>query len=191
MSIRDRPRRDVERNHEAILTAAIAVLADSPRATMVDIAHASGTGRSTLYRHFPDRKALTAAIYERIRVEAAEIVARWLPREAGDTAEDPVALIAGLCSALAGIGDRYRFLEHHQTELAAKHPDRTRQIAEVFMAYLTRHQQTGQIRTDLPTEWLLAVLAAVIKAAAKHDLDAERSAVIHRTVRSLLTPPAN
>ena len=68
-------RRDAERNHEAIVTAAIAVLADAPEATMAEIAAASGIGRSTLYRHFPDRAALVDAISLRVRAEARPYVA--------------------------------------------------------------------------------------------------------------------
>ena len=67
-------RRDATRNHETIVTAAIGILAASPEASMQEIAEASGAGRSTLYRHFPDRAALVDAIHARVVAEADGIV---------------------------------------------------------------------------------------------------------------------
>jgi AcrR family transcriptional regulator len=188
MSIRDRPRRDVERNHEAILTAAFAVLADDPQATMAEIATASGTGRSTLYRHFPDREALIEAIAKRVYAEVEEIVTRWLP----DRSEDPPAqVIAGLCDAVAAMAERYRFLEYHQALLTAKrHPDRPRLIGRLLTDYIAEQQTAGQIRGDLPADWLVAMLGAVIKHGAGRSSAPERTRLMHATVSSLLTPPA-
>ena len=54
---------------------------------MREIADASGTGRTTLYRHFPDREALVAAIYERVLNEADEMTAAHLD---GGRDADPV-----------------------------------------------------------------------------------------------------
>jgi AcrR family transcriptional regulator len=84
-------RSDASRNHEAILTSAITVLADSPQASMQDIAEASGTGRITLYRHFPDRNALLAAIYDRVLAEADDITAKVL---SADEDSDPCRSVA-------------------------------------------------------------------------------------------------
>jgi AcrR family transcriptional regulator len=183
MSTTDRPRRDVERNHQAILSAAIAVLADAPQATMADIARASGTGRSTLYRHFPDREALIAAIFARILAQAGAIVTRWLPGAGG---EDPIETLIGLSSELAAIGDDYRFLEHQQAQLNHRDPHRPRPNEAILLSYLSTHQRRGHIRTDLPADWLLLMLEAVIKGAAERRGDSDRSALIRATLTSLL-----
>lgn len=55
-------RADVVRNREAILDAAVAVLAADPSASLADVARRAGLGRATLYRHFPSREALRDAI---------------------------------------------------------------------------------------------------------------------------------
>src|SRR5664279_5591341 len=102
-----RKRSDAVRNRAAILSSAISVLADAPAASMREIAVASGTGRTTLYRHFPDRDALIAAITDRIFAEARVLNARALT-DAGD--RDPVEVMSDLSVELAGLGDRYRFL---------------------------------------------------------------------------------
>jgi AcrR family transcriptional regulator len=184
MTTADRPRRDVERNHQAILSAAIAVLAHAPEATMADIARASGTGRSTLYRHFPDREALIAAIFARILAEAGAIVNRWLTCDD----EDPIETLVGLSVELAAIGDDYRFLEHQQAQLNLRDPDRPRPNEAILLEYLSTHQRSGQIRADLPTDWLLVMLEAIITRAAERPGEASRGALVRATLTSLLSP---
>jgi AcrR family transcriptional regulator len=58
-----RPRSDAAANRERILTAAtIAVRRDGERVPMATIADEAGVGIGTLYRHYPTRPALLAAL---------------------------------------------------------------------------------------------------------------------------------
>lgn len=58
-------RRDAEENRERIIAAAREVFASSGFDAPLDaIARRAGVGRATLYRNFPDRFALGAAIFE-------------------------------------------------------------------------------------------------------------------------------
>jgi serine phosphatase RsbU (regulator of sigma subunit) len=68
-------RSDAQENRERLLVAAARLLAQSPAATLADVAAAAGVSRSTLYRHFPGREGLIAALGER-------------PREAGSQAKE-------------------------------------------------------------------------------------------------------
>jgi AcrR family transcriptional regulator len=70
-------RRDAERHRERIIEAARRLLAQSPSTSLTDIAAAAGISRSTLHRHFSDRKALEAAL-------AAE------PKQAPGVGEEPL-----------------------------------------------------------------------------------------------------
>jgi AcrR family transcriptional regulator len=61
-----KPRADSLRNREQLLEAAKAAFAAAGAdAPLEDIARRAGLGIGTLYRHFPDREALLAAVYRR------------------------------------------------------------------------------------------------------------------------------
>ena len=80
MSPGERPdlrRADALRNRARILDAARFLLAQSPSATLADIAAATGVSRSTLYRRFADREELIAALEEQ-------------PQDAGLAGSDPL-----------------------------------------------------------------------------------------------------
>jgi AcrR family transcriptional regulator len=73
-------RKDARRVHAAILAAAAERLQDDPESSFADIAHAAGVGQATVYRHFPERRALIAGLLEQM-IERLESLAREL--EAG------------------------------------------------------------------------------------------------------------
>src|SRR5579862_422352 len=55
-------RKDAQRNREAILNAARELFADCADAPMYEVARRAGVGQATLYRNFPDRRDLAAAL---------------------------------------------------------------------------------------------------------------------------------
>lgn len=58
-------RQDAQRNRAAILSAATEVITGGGAGlAMPEIARRAGVGQATLYRHFPDRSALAAAVIE-------------------------------------------------------------------------------------------------------------------------------
>jgi len=63
----------LNRTRNAILDAAVTVLAANPSATMTDIADSVGMARSTVYRHFTDRSSLQSAMQDYAEARLAEI----------------------------------------------------------------------------------------------------------------------
>ncbi len=71
-------RADARRNYQRILECAAEVFAEQgPEAPLDDIARRAGVGPGTLYRHFPHRESLIAAVYrssvEDLRARAVEL----------------------------------------------------------------------------------------------------------------------
>lgn len=81
-----KPRADSLRNRELLLTAAKAAFAEmGAEAPLEDVARRAGVGIGTLYRHFPTREALVAAVYAReIQQLAASADALLADRAAGE-----------------------------------------------------------------------------------------------------------
>jgi AcrR family transcriptional regulator len=186
-------RSDASRNHETILTAAIAVLAQSPTASMREIADASAIGRTTLYRHFPDRDALVAAIYGRVLDEADAVTARFLDEANAGADADPVEVVAALAAELTGFGDRYRFLERHGSESKAVAGASQTEGGDRLLRYLGLAQRHGDVRDDLDVEWLFEAMIAIITRASSSRgfaTPAARADAVLRTMRSLLAPTA-
>lgn len=61
-TVQESRRSDARRNREAILAAAREMFAESGDVTMYEVARRAGVGQATLYRNFPDRDALVAAL---------------------------------------------------------------------------------------------------------------------------------
>src|ERR1700690_1298456 len=76
-------RKDAKRNREAILNAARELFAESADVAMCEVARRAGVGQATLYRNFPDRRDLAAALLDE-RLGHIE-------RLAEETAEEPAA----------------------------------------------------------------------------------------------------
>jgi AcrR family transcriptional regulator len=83
-------RADAQRNRDRLVAAASAAFADNgPEASLEDIARRAGVGIGTLYRHFPTRERLMAAVvresFEDLRSRAA----------AGRGSDDPWGAVEG------------------------------------------------------------------------------------------------
>jgi serine phosphatase RsbU (regulator of sigma subunit) len=83
-------RADATRNRERILDAAGKLLAQSPGASLGEIATAAGVSRSTIYRHFAGREGLVEEVQERPRAAPQDGGEVLPPGELGR--EEPVPL---------------------------------------------------------------------------------------------------
>ena len=160
-----RLRADAERTIERILAAAPTVLTANRGASVDLIAERAGVGRATLYRHFPTRDDLLAAIHRRALEDAATAIEAARPDE-GPACE---ALRRVLAELLA-VGDRYRFLSQPDTaDGALEVQERT---FAPLIALIERGQRTAEIREDRSARLLTGHLVGLLGAAvAQVDID--------------------
>jgi len=186
-----RRRADAKRNIAAILAAAEEMFARGPVPAMAEVAAAAGVRRATLYAHFPSREDLVDAVMEHV-IASADAALGALRLE-----EDPadVALVRMVRTSWPVL-DRHRRLR--ALALAELGPERVRRhhdrVSHHLDALITRGQDAGRFRTDLPRDWLIATFYAILHAAADEaDLGrlapADAPDLLAATVSSLLTPP--
>jgi AcrR family transcriptional regulator len=168
---KDQKRIDAQRNREAVVEAALALLAEEPGASMQEIADASGLGRSTVYRHFPNRDDLLAALQgmavEHARIEAETVFAR----------DDPLEpTLHALSEVMLETGTRYWFMlgtesaVSKELQVARRRPDSP--IRNYFEACMDR----GEIRDDLPIAWIMSAFQALSLAAMQDQRAGTRGA---------------
>lgn len=160
-------RADARRNIEAIVDAATALLAVDPDASVQDIAKAAGVGRVTLYGHFDSRTALITEVATRAIAQTEESL-RDL-----DLAGSPRDAMALLLDATWLLTHRFGAIVVAAGQ--ALPPDELRRAhegpAKRVRALLEHGRREGEFRSDMPVEWQVTTIQAVLHAA---------SAAVHR-----------
>jgi AcrR family transcriptional regulator len=159
-----RVRADAKRNLGALLEAAKAVFATSGvDAPVREIAETAGVGIGTVYRHFPHRADLIAAVFrhemdacaEAAKVLAAEhapgeALAKWLQRYA-----DFVATKRGLAPALHSGNPAYEPLRAHFEQ----------RVRPALRTLLQSAVAAGEVRNDVESDDLLQAVASLCMPA--------------------------
>lgn len=159
-------RRDAERNRRLILDHARRLYAVSGLAAGHDeIAHAAGVGVGTVYRRFPRKEDLLAALFEDQLDQVVEL-ARGALRVA-----DPWTALTGFLVAVLDMQARDRGLKElllgssRALEMSSRSQE---QVAPVVAQLLARAQAAGQVRDDITVQDLALVpmqVGAVIDSA--------------------------
>ncbi|GAB2984159.1 MAG TPA: helix-turn-helix domain-containing protein [Actinotalea caeni] len=163
-----RVRADAQRNIDALLTAAAEVFAEcGVDAPVRDITKKAGVGTGTLYRHYPQRSDLVAAVYRHEvdacadaaarfaeEYEPVEALVRWLERLQGFFATK-----RGLASALHSGDPAYENLPAHFRG----------RFVPALSALLDAAAEAGQIRKDVRPDELLHAVAQISMAAPMLD----------------------
>ena len=172
-------RADARRNRARVLEVAAKVFANEGLAVPIDeIASRAGVGIGTVYRQFPTKEALFAAIVEdRISqlAERAEAAAREpAPGDAFfsvlDRMIDGAAHKRDLVDALVGAG-----VDLKSTANAA-----STRMRKALAVLLRRAQRAGEVRSDVNVEELFALLGATFAAANRAGASAPRLFAIVR-----------
>jgi AcrR family transcriptional regulator len=160
-------RRDAERNRQRILAAADRVFTERGLdATLDDVARAAGVGVGTVYRRFPDKECLIAALF-RDRVDALVTVA-----EEACAAADPwaglVSYLEFTAGALAddlGLRQLVMFATYDKDQVCYAR-DR---MSPVITRLVERAQASGDLREDFRStdvKMIAFMLASIAEYAA-------------------------
>lgn len=144
-------RSDARRNRAAIVAAATTLLeGPDDAALMATTARRAGVALATLYRHFPDRHALTAAVIDTLLTDLAT--------QAAAAADNPWTFRTLLRTALRR-QIRMRPLVTHAQRLSEALRHRYEQrITAILGLPLRRAQELGLARPDLAPADLLLLL---------------------------------
>jgi AcrR family transcriptional regulator len=159
-------RTDARRNRDHLVAVAEKTLAElGPEASLNQIARRAGVGPGTLYRHFPTRDALLAAVLED---RIATLCARADDLRA--SAPPDTALAAWLRAFL----DHARLNQGMAGALMAAHAavsgtDCHQVIRDAAAELLTRAQSAGTARADLTAPDLIQLVVGIALATAHGD----------------------
>jgi AcrR family transcriptional regulator len=167
-------RADARRNRERILTASTTAFTQSGLETQVeDIARRAGVGVGTVYRHFPTKGALVAALAEGHFARLADIVEAALD-ESGDPWEIFAAAIWRAAEPAAGDVAWCEIIAGHQRTAASALPGQQR-LAAAAGELIVRAQAAGLMRADAEVRDIQAIMcglghvAMAQRAGAQHD----------------------
>jgi AcrR family transcriptional regulator len=173
-------RADARRNLDRILEAAAEVFAElGPDAPIDEIARRAGVGHGTVFRRFPTKDALRAAVLEVRLDEMRAHVEQLLARENVGAAFDELVFYA----ADSFLRDRALFdgIERCGPEfgevMARKHA-----LHETVDKLIRRARREGYVRRELDAQDLGALVGAAIEAS----IHAERPNAWRRYVRVVL-----
>jgi AcrR family transcriptional regulator len=183
-------RADAERNIEAILDTASALLSERPDASMAEIAAAAGVARQTVYTHYRSRQDLLAAAIDRAIAETAEAfdsakLSQGPPQEA----------------LLRLIDASWKQLErHHRLRSNADAPtyeqlfEHHGPILNRFERLVRRGQRSGAFDRRLSPTWLMSATlglfhVAADEVAAERMSSAQAAAALKETIPRLFSNP--
>jgi AcrR family transcriptional regulator len=172
-------RADAQRNLGRILEAASEAYAElGPEVSVDEIARRAGVGHGTVFRRFPTKEALRAAV---IRARLDDLLAQareLLDRpDAGGALEEFVWTAAEACSR-----DRALFQGIEQCQSVADVAEAKNDLHDTVDKLIRRAQREGAVRRGLDSHDIGALVGAAVQAA----VHAERDEAWRRYVKVVL-----
>ena len=160
-------RADARRNHEQLLKTASTLFREKGvMVPMKDIAREAGIGVGTLYRHFPHRADLIAAVF-RNEVDECAMAAERLCQELSscEVLERWIALYVQLIVTKRGLASVLHSGESAYADLPAYFETRLVSSLEKLLPHVTGNIRDNTLATDI-----LRGIALLCAPAAKGDL---------------------
>jgi AcrR family transcriptional regulator len=181
MATTSEPRRkDAQRNREAILAAARELFADCADAPMYEIARRAGVGQATLYRHFPDRRNLAAALLAEHMERAERLVI--------ELRDDPDAFFVLLRDVAETMASSHALgqLAREDECLGSELERRRARLAEMLQEPLRVAKAAGTVRRDLTIDDFFLVVSMIKGAVERAGGPAGRAAAASRGLALVL-----
>ncbi|MGW4378710.1 TetR/AcrR family transcriptional regulator [Kitasatospora sp. NPDC004531] len=180
------PRSDAQRNRQALLAAAEEVFrADGPGASLNEVARRAGVGPGTLYRHFPGRAPLLAALVaeriDRLTARAEELLAAPSP---GDGLAEWLAAFLDHARANQGLGGA-ALLETADHQAGADCATRIRTAAEALTA---RAHRAHALRPDVRADDLLDLALGIALATTPDPAPTRAHRLLALALTGIRTP---
>jgi AcrR family transcriptional regulator len=173
-------RKDAQRNHDAILSAARELFAERGDVPMYEVARRAGVGQATLYRNFPDRRNLVAALLEETSQRTEQLAA--------DYAGDPDAFFVLLRNIVETMASSHALgeLAREDACLGSALERRRQRVAEVMKEPLRTAKAAGTLRRDVTLDDLFLVVSMIKGAVDRADGPAARAAAANRALALVL-----
>ncbi|MFB9236060.1 TetR/AcrR family transcriptional regulator [Plantactinospora siamensis] len=174
MSQPERPMRaDARRNYERLIAVAREAFTEhGAEARLDDIARRAGVGPGTLYRHFPSRDDLLAAVYrddvEALRAQAEELAGRLPP---ADALAAWLRLQLDYLKVKRGLWTALKAMLAADSETLARCKDTMR---SALGGLLDRAQAAGVVRPDVDAPTVLRLVHGVGLASESAPEEADR-----------------
>ena len=154
-------RTDARRNRERLLTAAEEVFLErGATASLDDVAKRAKVGIGTLYRRFPSREALLAAICDERFMAIVEA-------SRNDRLCDPATALRTFIEAMAAATSTYRGLAASFGTVLKQTERGCAAATEEGQRLLDRAQDAGVVRRDVSMNDVVCLIVAVALAAAE------------------------
>lgn len=179
-----RPRADAARNRAAILSAARDALAAGDADTSLEaIARAAGVGIGTLYRNFPSREDLVAAVYANELDAVLSTVAPLLAEQAPDRAlRSFLQNYAGFIATKRGMAET---MKAGALSAAAASADTRNRVNAAVGSILAAGVESGVLRDDVTADDVTTAMTGVFLSTGRDADEAQVSRLLDLLVRGL------
>jgi AcrR family transcriptional regulator len=171
---------------EAIVAATVKLVSEHgvSSVSMSTIAETTGIGRATLYKYFPDVRAILVAWHEQ---QVADYMARLVA--ARDRGGDALQRIEAVLEAYAMLAH-----EHHGTEIVAllhsgEHVTRAyAQLTELLRELFAAGSKAGRVRADIPPVELATYALHALSGASSLPTKVAVKRLVSLTLAGLRSP---
>lgn len=153
----------IKKSTRALLDASFQILLTNPHASLSEIASQAGVGRATLYRHYPSREHLIAAI----AVESLVLLKQQM-QPIVDSNQQGIEAVQTLVDSLLPFADRFHFLQMVWTTVDMDQEvwGLYQELMAMIRGWVLQGQEQGEIKANLSVVWIVSMLDSMMYSAS-------------------------